>query len=198
MPATSPSLPRKSWRAPSRIRNSEPACIDERWWRSSSGEPNSSREPLTNNDGTLMCGRCAVRNFVGWRGGCSGYPTQTKPPTCNGASAGCAAFSLPSKPATAIEHIRPPIERPPITTSRGVHDHCSQARCTASRTECTNTGALSGMRRPVRRYGKSTRITLTGCSACSMATSEAWLALEPAPGKRTAPRITPAIRGALH
>lgn len=74
--------------------------------------------------------------------------------------------------ATAIEHMRPPMLRPPMMIREvGTPSDLANAR-TSSRTHCSSTGALSGNDRPARRYGKSTRATGNGAKAPASATSE--------------------------
>ena len=73
--------------------------------------------------------------------------------------------------ATAIEHIRPPIERPPSATDVGGTPACPASAAASSTTVAMSLAGRSGARRPSRRYGKSTRATGRGRTACSMATS---------------------------
>ena len=108
--------------------------------------------------------------------------------------------------ATAIEHIRPPMERPPINNCDVCTPSCSANARTSLRTHSSNTGVLSGKDLPARRYGKSMRATGNGDSASSNDTKDACDADEPAPGNNTTPAMvrddplvtsSPAIRVAL-
>ena len=98
-------------------------------------------------------------------------------------------------------HIRPPIERPPITTSFVAHCQDAAACNTAFRTVSISTGVLSGKLFPALRYSKSTRTTLIFAFVFlivdSIATSDWWFAFVPAPGNKTTPLITSAVAHAF-
>src|SRR5579859_6033153 len=94
-----------------------------------------------------------------------------------------------SPPATASEHMRPPIDRPPRNTSAGDTPAWAESRAASAITASISTGALSGARRPDLRYGKSILATETpsAVKASSMATRVEWSRSAPAPGASTNP-----------
>ena len=71
---------------------------------SSSGVANWSRVPETNRQGTSMAAKCSVRSLSGLPGRVEGVAHKH------------AARPRAGPSATAIEHMRPPIERPPRAT----------------------------------------------------------------------------------
>ena len=61
---------------------------------------------------------------------------------------------MPLHPCAATwDAIRPPIDLPPITIGSPANSDC--AACSASRQDCSSTGARSGTFRPSVLYGKS-------------------------------------------
>ena len=82
----------------------------------SSGDPNGSRLPCTNNAGVCNFGKCASRFCSGLRGGCSGYDSNTNPDASSGSS------------AASIVACRPPYECPPRNT-RPCKDSAHKLRC---------------------------------------------------------------------
>ena len=109
--------------------------------RNSSGDPNSSFVPLTKSVGTLNRGKCSVRNDSGFFGGWSGYEMHTTPATSSASSTALAA----------IEHIRPPIDRPPMTRSLVEQPSDLATARTSRRTVASNTGVRSGNDFPALR-----------------------------------------------
>ena len=81
--------------------------------------------------------------------------------------------------ATAIEQMRPPIDRPPRTRRSARMCAALTSAAASSRTAASSTGGRSGARRPALRYGKSMRATGSGATAASMATQRRVLAARP-------------------
>ena len=103
--------------------------------------------------------------------------------------------------AIALEHIRPPIDRPPMTICEVETPSDSAKARTCSFTLAISTGVLSGNDFPASRYGKSCLTTGNGDSASCIATNEECVDDEPAPGNNTTPAMevttTQATRDAL-
>ena len=95
--------------------------------------------------------------------------------------------------ATAIEHMRPPMLRPP--RARRFARMCALATSAAasSATAARRTGVRSGALRPALRYGKSMRATGSGATAASMARSDGCWLLDPAPGGLGAAEVAEAV-----
>ena len=72
VPATSASLPLRSWRPPSIHTWVTGPAMAAVWAANSSGVPNGSRVPDTNRHGTSMSGKCSTRSRsglpIGWSG----------------------------------------------------------------------------------------------------------------------------------
>ena len=137
---------------------------------SSSGVPKASRVPETNRHGTSSVGQVLDPQPLGLARRVQRVADQHQP-----------AAGRPS--ATAIEHMRPPIDRPPSTQrGRARRRSARPARRPPPDPQASSFGARSGARRPSRRYGKSARSTGSGASASSMATSVGWCRPLPAPG----------------
>ena len=100
-----------------------------------------------------------------------------------------AATARPSD--TAIEHIRPPIDRPPTATAEvGTPSRLASAEV-ANRTDSMQTSGGSGLRRPAVRPGNSIRSTATPrpVTAPSTAMSAGWSRPAPAPGVSSNPAM---------
>ena len=137
--ATSSSAPLRSWRPPS-----------IQWWVTGAG---IVRGPLLELGGRAerVAGpvdeqaRDADRRGDGPRGGCRACPAGAADRRSAPRRRSQPAPVSSSAPAATIEHIRPPIDRPPTTT------RSASIAASSSRTAASSFGVRSGARRPSRR-----------------------------------------------
>jgi hypothetical protein len=112
----------------------------------------------------VLVGKCAVRcppdRPGGWNGGWNGHVIRTKAPTSKSS-------------ATAIEHIRPPRERPPMATRLTEAESRSASVELVLRTVSMHTAGESGRRVPKDCLGSLTRSIAmpSAMTELSMATS---------------------------
>ena len=126
-------------------RSARPACRTGPWCRGRTGTAPCSR------------GRCSTRSVSGLPGGCSGYEISTSPP---------ARQRRSSASATAIEQIRPPIDRPPSTSSPAAAAASASSR---DRLRAAPAGGRAPGGRPCGTGSRRAR-SASGATARSMAT----------------------------